>query len=84
MDIQIMKPKHLGPEATPASYPRGGRPKVNELPMDKDYFKNYYHLTKKEVLCECGMMINTKVRCRHIKRKIHLSRLEEMAKNNIE
>ena len=51
-----------------------GRKSERQIPMDDQYFNAYYHLTKKEVDCQCGMKVLSKCMLRHLKRKLHAKR----------
>ena len=53
-----------------------GRKSETMIPTNDQYFNAYYHQTKKEVVCECGMTVLSKCLLRHLKRKIHFKRIE--------
>ena len=53
-----------------------GRKSETLIPINDQYFNAYYHQTKKEVVCECGMKVLSKRMLRHLKRKIHFKRIE--------
>jgi hypothetical protein len=58
--------------------PRGrpkGTFKENKI-VDKDYYKNYYHKTCGDVICECGLKTNKRNLARHMKTKKHLEILQ--------
>jgi hypothetical protein len=53
--------------------PKRGRPATVGTKGNKEYFREYYHATKKTEMCECGIVICSKQRCKHIKTKLHLN-----------
>ena len=57
-----------------------GRKSHTNIPVDDQYFNVYYHLTKTEIVCECGMKILTKSMTRHLNRKIHQKKLKKLQK----
>jgi hypothetical protein len=48
-----------------------GRPATVNSKGNKEYFREYYHATKKTEICECGVTICTKARSKHVKSKLH-------------
>jgi len=48
-----------------------GRPTETGIKFDHDYFKNYYHLKKEDIICECGQVISKKCIGKHLKRDRH-------------
>jgi hypothetical protein len=56
-----------------------GRKSETLIPTDDQYFNAYYHQTKKDVTCECGMTVLSRCMLRHLKRKIHFKRLANVA-----
>ena len=42
-----------------------GRPISVDVKNNKQYFKDYYHPTNKEVLCECGQHVKSKTMYKH-------------------
>ena len=52
-----------------------GRPCVFNIKEDKEYFKNYYHNTKEDVICDCGCIINNHSLNKHLKTKKHTNNL---------
>ena len=36
-----------------------GRPSQTKIRTDENYFKNYYHLTKIDLICDCGQLVNS-------------------------
>ena len=57
-----------------------GRKSHTNIPVDDQYFNVYYHLTKTEIVCECGIKILTKSMARHLNRKIHQKKLKKLQK----
>ncbi len=53
-----------------------GRPATIGTKGNKDYFREYYHATKRTEVCECGIEICSKQRSKHIKTKIHANLLK--------
>lgn len=67
--------------STPKKKHAGGRPRKLNIPIDKEYNNVYYHTTKKEIKCECGMVVLSRCLNRHLKRNIHkLTLLENFNK----
>lgn len=55
-----------------------GRPTVNNVKEDKEYFKKYYHLTKADFTCECGMTMNNHSKNKHLKTQTHKRVIEKL------
>ena len=53
-----------------------GRPATVNSKGNKEYFREYYHATKKTEICECGVTICTKARSKHVKSKLHNNLLQ--------
>lgn len=57
-----------------------GRPKgsfkENKKIVEKDYYRDYYHKTCGDIVCECGLKTNKRNLARHMKTKKHLEILE--------
>ena len=54
-----------------------GRGRKSVLCLNRDnYFNEYYHLTKKNVKCECGIVVVSVNLKRHKQTKSHLNQLE--------
>jgi len=61
-------------------FEKRGRKSRTNIPVDDQYFNVYYHLTRTEIVCECGMKILTKSMTRHLNRKIHQKKLQKFQK----
>ena len=48
-----------------------GRPNETGIENNAEYFKNYYHHSKKDTLCECGAIVLSKCMLKHLKRERH-------------
>ena len=53
-----------------------GRPSQTKIKTDENYFKNYYYLTRKDLICECGQLVNNKNIIRHKTRAVHARRMK--------
>lgn len=42
----------------------------------REYNKQYYHTSKSEITCECGMVMNKRCLNRHLKRRVHEENLK--------
>jgi hypothetical protein len=42
----------------------------------KEYNREYYHTSKTEITCECGMVMNKRCLNRHLKRRVHEENLK--------
>lgn len=49
-----------------------GRPATVNSKGNKEYYRQYYHATKKSEMCECGIKICTKARSRHVNSMLHI------------
>lgn len=59
--------------------PKLGRPSIKNIKEDANYYKNYYHETKKDYVCECGAFINNHSKTKHFKTKKHFHVLASLA-----
>lgn len=57
-----------------------GRSSELNIPMDKQYWVNYYHLKNEDVLCECGATVSKFCLTKHKKRVRHTRAMELKAK----
>ena len=60
-----------------------GRPSEHNIIYDEQYFKKYYLLTKVEIKCGCGAMVNNKSMSKHIKSKRHIKALDILQLLNV-
>ena len=55
-----------------------GRKITANIKEDQEYYKKYYHLTKTDYICECGMIMNNHSRLKHLKTKTHARLIEKL------
>ena len=48
----------------------------------KEYNREYYHTSKTEVTCTCGMTMNKRCMNRHLKRRVHEENLKLLSSQN--
>lgn len=49
-----------------------GRPLTEDVKNNKDYFKNYYHKTNEDFVCECGTCVKIHSLRKHLVSKKHI------------
>jgi hypothetical protein len=63
-----------------------GRPLTMDVKNNKDYFKNYYHKTNEDLICDkCGACVKIHSLRRHLlsKKHIYVSQLINNIKENV-
>jgi hypothetical protein len=53
-----------------------GRPITSNVKENKDYFRNYYHETNEEFICECGCKCKLHSKRRHLLSQKHIQLME--------
>ena len=56
------------------------RPAILNIKENKTYFKDYYHTTKEDFICECGAFINNHSLRKHLKTKKHSIVIDKLLK----
>ena len=53
-----------------------GRKSELHIPIDKQYWVNYYHLKNEDLICECGAVVSKFCLTKHLKRARHTRALQ--------